>query len=108
MFRLSIEGDFDFFDIMGFFFIPKKLSLRSLTRKFVGSDGREYKWSYQVVDKQQWTVSVLDRVHLETFLLQPPTVMCDRGGLPCVYLELIIPNGLSTVHDEGKLPRGAL
>jgi hypothetical protein len=33
---------------------------RSLTRKFVGSDGREYKWSHQIGEGQQWSVSIED------------------------------------------------
>ncbi|KAG2014301.1 hypothetical protein CC2G_011131 [Coprinopsis cinerea AmutBmut pab1-1] len=30
----------------------------SLCRKFVASDGREYKWSYRALDDHEWTVSL--------------------------------------------------
>jgi hypothetical protein len=39
----------------------KKTSLfgGSLSRKFVGSDGREYRWNYRSVEGQEWTVRCL-------------------------------------------------
>ena len=36
----------------------------SLSRKFIGSDGREYKWNYRSVVGQEWTVCCLRSIGL--------------------------------------------
>ncbi|RXW17866.1 hypothetical protein EST38_g7979 [Candolleomyces aberdarensis] len=45
----------------------------SLMRKFVASDGREYKWSYRSLEEQEWTCSTADDSYLVAhYDLKPP------------------------------------
>ncbi|KAF9442908.1 hypothetical protein P691DRAFT_738486 [Macrolepiota fuliginosa MF-IS2] len=46
----------------------------SLARKFVGSDGREYKWSYQAVGDQQWSCTTNDNYFVAHYDLKPSDV----------------------------------
>ncbi|EKM75080.1 hypothetical protein AGABI1DRAFT_116578 [Agaricus bisporus var. burnettii JB137-S8] len=46
----------------------------SLTRKFVGSDGREYKWSHQSGEGQQWTCTTPENYLVAHYDLKPPNV----------------------------------
>ncbi|KXN92570.1 hypothetical protein AN958_06538 [Leucoagaricus sp. SymC.cos] len=46
----------------------------SLMRKFVGSDGREYKWSYHGVGGQQWSCTTNENYLVAHYDLKPPNV----------------------------------
>ncbi|KAJ7580255.1 hypothetical protein C8J56DRAFT_278571 [Mycena floridula] len=47
----------------------------SLSRKFLGSDGREYKWNHRVVAGQEWTcTTVAENYAVAHFDLKPPDV----------------------------------
>lgn len=37
--------------------IDVSIADRSLSRKFRGSDGEEYKWAYRSIQDQEWSVS---------------------------------------------------
>ena len=41
--------------------LPDEYNLSSRLRKFVASDGQEYRWSWRIKDNQEWTVSLLVR-----------------------------------------------
>ncbi|KAF9457396.1 hypothetical protein BDZ94DRAFT_1273304 [Collybia nuda] len=46
----------------------------SLLRKFVGSDGREYKWGYRVIEGQEWSCTTTDNYLVAHYDLKPPDV----------------------------------
>ncbi|KAF8989822.1 hypothetical protein BDQ17DRAFT_1372706 [Cyathus striatus] len=46
----------------------------SLSRKFMGSDGREYKWSYRTVAGQEWTCTTAENYIVAHYDLKQPGV----------------------------------
>jgi hypothetical protein len=44
----------------------------SLSRKFVASDGREYKWSYRTVQGQEWSCTSEENYLVAHYDLKPP------------------------------------
>lgn len=52
----------------------RKMSLfgGSRLRKFVGSDGREYKWGYRVIEGQEWSCTTMDNYLVAHYDLKPP------------------------------------
>ncbi|TFK31856.1 hypothetical protein BDQ12DRAFT_659952 [Crucibulum laeve] len=53
----------------------------SLSRKFVGSDGREYRWSYRSVAGQEWSCTTVENYLVAHYDLKPSNVrMYDVSG----------------------------
>ncbi|GLB33142.1 hypothetical protein LshimejAT787_0100270 [Lyophyllum shimeji] len=46
----------------------------SLFRKFVASDGREYKWGHRIFEGQEWSCTTMDNHLVAHFDLNPPNV----------------------------------
>jgi len=46
----------------------------SLLRKFMASDGREYKWGYRVIEGQEWSCTTMDNILVAHYDLKPPDV----------------------------------
>ncbi|KAK7031066.1 hypothetical protein VNI00_013666 [Paramarasmius palmivorus] len=44
----------------------------SRSRKFIGSDGVEYRWNYRTVPGQEWTCTTADNFLVAHFNLKPP------------------------------------
>ncbi|KJA16083.1 hypothetical protein HYPSUDRAFT_47720 [Hypholoma sublateritium FD-334 SS-4] len=61
----------------------------SLSRKFMGSDGREYKWGYRLVPGQEWTCTTMDNCSIVAhYDLKPPNVrIFDTSGNNLIIYE---------------------
>ncbi|KAF8148823.1 hypothetical protein B0H34DRAFT_668233 [Crassisporium funariophilum] len=46
----------------------------SLSRKFLGSDGKEYKWGYRTVPGQEWSCTTMDNFLVAHYDLKPSNV----------------------------------
>jgi len=46
----------------------------SLSRKFMGSDGREYRWSHRSVPEQEWSCATAENYLVAHYDLKPPDV----------------------------------
>ncbi|KAF8972084.1 hypothetical protein BDZ97DRAFT_1783092 [Flammula alnicola] len=46
----------------------------SLSRKFMASDGREYKWGYRMYAGQEWSCTTMDNFLVAHYDLKPPNV----------------------------------
>ncbi|THU90300.1 hypothetical protein K435DRAFT_760451 [Dendrothele bispora CBS 962.96] len=63
----------------------------SLSRKFTGSDGREYRWSYRTTPGQEWTLTTGDNYLVAHFDLKPPDVwVMDVSGNTLTVYETFI------------------
>lgn len=54
----------------------RKLSLfgGSLLRKFMASDGKEYKWGYRIIEGQEWSCTTMDNLLVAHYDLKLPGV----------------------------------
>ncbi|KAJ7618587.1 hypothetical protein FB45DRAFT_1033788 [Roridomyces roridus] len=59
---------------MGSYLRRTSLFGRSLSRKFICSDGREYKWSYRSVEGQEWTCTNSENYLVAHYDLKPADV----------------------------------
>ncbi|EPQ59839.1 hypothetical protein GLOTRDRAFT_33719 [Gloeophyllum trabeum ATCC 11539] len=61
----------------------------SLSRKFKASDGQEYKWSYRIVEGQEWTCTSADNVLVAHYNLRPPRKPAygSSGNILTIYDE---------------------
>ncbi|KAF8189644.1 hypothetical protein BJ912DRAFT_1042074 [Pholiota molesta] len=60
----------------------------SLSRKFMGSDGREYKWGYRTYVGQEWSCTTMDNLLVAHYDLKPPTVRTfDVSGNNLIIYE---------------------
>ncbi|KDR71080.1 hypothetical protein GALMADRAFT_75418 [Galerina marginata CBS 339.88] len=60
----------------------------SLSRKFMGSDGREYKWGFRVFAGQEWSCTTVDNGLVAHYDLKPPHVRTyDVSGNNLVIYE---------------------
>ncbi|KAF5358768.1 hypothetical protein D9758_008570 [Tetrapyrgos nigripes] len=64
----------------------------SLFRKFIGSDGREYRWSHRTTPGQEWTLTTGTENYLVAhFDLKPPDVRAyDVSGNTLTVHEAFI------------------
>ncbi|KAF9478434.1 hypothetical protein BDN70DRAFT_44592 [Pholiota conissans] len=61
----------------------------SLLRKFMGSDGREYKWGYRICAGQEWSCTTMDNMLVAHYDLKPPNVRTfDVTGNNLIIYEL--------------------
>ncbi|KAF9530890.1 hypothetical protein CPB83DRAFT_849820 [Crepidotus variabilis] len=60
----------------------------SLSRKFVASDGREYRWGYRLSPGQEWTCTTSDNQLVAHYDLRPPNMRYfDASGNNLVIYE---------------------
>ncbi|TFK53295.1 hypothetical protein OE88DRAFT_1676456 [Heliocybe sulcata] len=61
----------------------------SLLRKFIGSDGQEYKWGHRIAEGQEWTCISADNILVAHFNLKPPRTHAygSSGNVLTIYEE---------------------
>ncbi|KAK7444004.1 hypothetical protein VKT23_015401 [Stygiomarasmius scandens] len=72
---------------------------RSLSRKFTGSDGREYRWSHRTTPGQEWTLTTGTENYLVAhFDLKPPDVwVMDVSGNTLTVYEAFVHLSVATL-----------
>ncbi|KIM42626.1 hypothetical protein M413DRAFT_444320 [Hebeloma cylindrosporum] len=60
----------------------------SLSRKFMGSDGREYKWGYRTFTGQEWSCTTMDNILVAHYDLKHPNIRTyDVSGNNLIIYE---------------------